>query len=45
MSETLGGASVAATDRAQRLTVAANIFLRDEIILVVDFDTLRSRKR
>jgi hypothetical protein len=30
---------------AQRLTVAANIFLGDEIVLVVYFDTLRTRKR
>jgi hypothetical protein len=29
----------------QRLTGAANILLRDEIILVVYFDTLRARKR
>jgi hypothetical protein len=29
----------------RRLTGAANIFLRDEIILVVYFDTLRTRKR
>jgi len=27
------------------LTAAANIFLRDEIILVDHFDTLRTRKR
>jgi hypothetical protein len=45
MSGTFEGASVAAADRAQRLRVAADIFLRDEILLVVTFDTLRSRKR